>query len=178
MYNETDFESFNDTAGLQNITNSSMFWELFGPKYRLYIVGLLSSVSCIVPVIVLIRETSGNFFRWKVIDRFSMYTMVSDLMLYISHALYGVHTAFYARHFNRRISQLACSMHGLFNLESVLIQVCLSVATATIVACLVCRNRHLVLGRLDWRLSVPCCIPPLCVLVVAAGLEQIQQNKA
>lgn len=99
-------------------------------------------------------------------------------MLYIAHSSYGIHRTVYARRFGRPISSFACSIYGFLHLESVMIQVFMCLGTTIVVFCLICRNRHAVLGRFDWRLLVPCSIPTLGVLVVAAVTGQIQQNEA
>ena len=140
------------------------------------IVACLTVVSVAISFIILITIRQGkpsNFFKWKVVERFTVYATVCDLLMYAVQIVYDIHSAIIDGY---SLSRIACTIYGVFTYEFAISQVMLTVVTAIFVFVLLYRNRHLPLGRYDAILHLPVFGIPLVVLVVGAALGQIQPN--
>ena len=140
------------------------------------VVATLTFISVAISFVILItikRGKSTNFFQWRVVDRFTVYTTVCDLLFYAIQILYDIHLGINDGYTPSRI---ACKVYGVVTLEFGLSQIMLTVATAIFAFFLVYRNYHLSLGRYDMLLHTPVFGLPLTVLVIAAILDQIQPN--
>ncbi|CAG2232372.1 unnamed protein product [Mytilus edulis] len=131
-------------------------------------------ISSIV-LIYLIRSSKGNFFKWKVIERFNLYTVVCDLLFYAAQTAFGIHQgiAKYAR-----ITNLACSIYGILILEFAISQIFLSTVIAINAFNLVIRSRNLPLGKWDVFLLCPTIGIPLVELTTAAFFGKFSPNPA
>ena len=140
------------------------------------VVACLTVVSVAFSFIILITIRQGkpsNFFKWKVVERFTVYTTVCDLLFYAVQIVYDIHLAI---NDGFSLSSIACTIYGVFTYEFAMSQVLLTVVTAIFAFVLIYRNRHLPLGRYDAMLHLPVFGIPLVVLVVGAALGQMQPN--
>lgn len=179
MANASDSNGVLDSTIINNSNARLSFYDNdFGISYGKYLIVVLvvSTTCCILPVINLIRTKRGMFFAWKVIDRFSMYTMVTDLMFYFAQTLYGSMRMYFSLRYSQHLPQLQCTVSGFLLLSSANIQQLLNIGTALFVACLVLRNQHLNLGKYDWRLLLACIFPSLLTNLMAAFYDQFQAN--
>ncbi|CAG2232361.1 unnamed protein product [Mytilus edulis] len=129
-------------------------------------------VSSIV-IIYLIRSKSKNFFKWKVIDRFSLYTVVYDLLFYAVQSAFGIHQRF-GKYAN--INQLACSIYGVLTLEFAFAQIFLTITIAIYAFNLVIRSQNLPLGKWDVFILFPTIVIPLVELTTVAAFGKFSKN--
>ncbi|CAG2252040.1 unnamed protein product [Mytilus edulis] len=127
----------------------------------------------LVVIFSLIRSKTGNFFTWKVIDRFSLYTVLLDLFLYTTQTSYGIHQRFGK---STRINDLACSIYGILILEFAVAQVILCSAMAVYAFSLVVRNQNLNLGKWDSFIILPAIGATLTEFTVAAYFDKFSPN--
>ncbi|CAG2232369.1 unnamed protein product [Mytilus edulis] len=129
-------------------------------------------VSSIV-IIYLIRSKSENFFKWKVIDRFSLYTVVYDLLFYAVQSAFGIHQRF-GKYAN--INQLACSIYGVLTLEFAFAQIFLTITIAIYAFNLVIRSQSLPLGKWDVFILFPTIVIPLVELTTVAAFDKFSKK--
>ncbi|CAG2231336.1 unnamed protein product [Mytilus edulis] len=139
------------------------------------VITFCSIVISSIVLIVLLKTKKGNFFKWKVIDRFSLYTVICDILFYFSQTAYGTHD-WLERFLNREISKLECTIYGLFIMEFQLSQVILNATTAIYAFNLVMRSRNMPLGKWDAYLLCPAFGIPLVLLTIAAFFNQFERN--
>ncbi|CAC5391162.1 unnamed protein product [Mytilus coruscus] len=139
-------------------------------------VALCSIVFSIVIIVLLLRKSNGNFFKWKAFDRFTMYTVVCDLIFYAVLVAFIVHAGVQKETFNSSVSRLSCNVHGVLILEFGFCQLIFSVIMTVYVFNLVTKNRHISLGRFDFKLICPSFGIPLVILVTAALFGHVVQN--
>ena len=137
------------------------------------VVTSLTFISVAISFVILITITKGkatNFFQWRVVDRFTVYTTVCDLLFYAVQILYDIHLGI---NYGYTPSRIACKVYGVLTLEFGLSQILLIAVTVIFAFFLVYRNYHLSLGRYDLLLHTPVFGLPLAVLVIAVILDQI-----
>ncbi|CAG2236307.1 unnamed protein product [Mytilus edulis] len=139
------------------------------------VITFCSIVISSIVLIVLLKTKKGNFFKWKVIDRFSLYTVICDILFYFSQTAYGTHD-WLERFLNREISKLECTIYGFFIMEFQLSQVILNATTAIYAFNLVMRSRNMPLGKWDAYLLCPAFGIPLVLLTIAAFFNQFERN--
>ena len=168
----------NTTAG--NSSETVFYPRRFNCYFGCTIVAVtsVSVLTCIIVVIALLRSTSGNFFSWKVLDRFSMYNVAGDLLYYTAQIAYGVHHSVVGRLFARNPTGVSCTLHAILLFEFASAQIYLGLIMAIYAFVLIYFNRQISFGRYDYRLLVPLLILPLIVLVTAAFFDQYQPNIA
>ena len=164
----------NDT--LHNTSTSRGNWNAMPNVVGVTII-VITFTSIVVSSIVLtflIRSKTGNLFKWKIIDRFSLYTVIWDLLLYAAQTVFGIH-----QHFRNdmKFNELACSIYGVLVLEFAFSQIIFSTAMAVYAFNLVIRNRHMLLGKWDLFLLCPVFGFPLIMLTTAACFGQIAPNQ-
>ncbi|CAG2192806.1 unnamed protein product [Mytilus edulis] len=139
------------------------------------VITFCSIVISSIVLIVLLKTKKGNFFKWKVIDRFSLYTVICDILFYFSQTAYGTHD-WLERFLNIEISKLECTIYGVFIMEFQLSQVILNTTTAIYAFNLVMRSRNMPLGKWDAYLLCPAFGIPLVLLTIAAFFDQFERN--
>ncbi|VDI55815.1 Hypothetical predicted protein [Mytilus galloprovincialis] len=139
------------------------------------VITFCSIVISSVVVIVLIKTKKGNFFNWRVIDRFSLYTVICDILFYFSQTAYGTHD-WLEKLLNIEISKLECTIYGVLIMEFLLSQVILNTTTAMYAFNLVIRGRKMPLGKWDAYLLCPAFGIPLVLLTTSAFFNQFGRN--
>ncbi|CAG2212144.1 unnamed protein product [Mytilus edulis] len=139
------------------------------------IITFCSIVISSIVFIVLMKTKKGNFFTWRVIDRFSLYTVISDILFYFSQTAYGIHY-WLEKLLNIEISKLECTIYGVLIMEFLLSQVILNTTTAMCAFNLVMRDRNMPLGKWDVYLLCPAFGIPLVLLTIEAFFDQFGRN--
>ncbi|CAC5386572.1 unnamed protein product [Mytilus coruscus] len=140
------------------------------------VITFCSIVISSTVLISLMKTKNGNFFEWKIIDRFSLYTVICDILFYFSQTAYGTHNWLERRIPNLGIGKLECTIYGVLIMEFQLSQVILNTTTAIYAFNLVMRGRKMPLGKWDAYLLCPAFGIPLVLLTIAAFFDQFGRN--
>ena len=178
--NKSSLEGVLMNLTIGNSSEAGFYPVKFQPQFGYTIVAFTgcSVITCVIVMITLLKSSSGNFFKWSVVNRFSMYNAVGDLLFYIAQIAYGTHHAVVDRLYKRFPSGWSCSVHAISILEFAYAQIFLSIAMSVYVFYLVYSNRHISFGKYDYRLLLLVFGMPLSVLVTAAYYDQLQRNIA
>lgn len=139
-------------------------------------VAICSIVFSIVIIVLLLRKNNDNFSKWKPFDRFTMYTVICDLLFYGALVAFIVHATIQKETYNSSVSRLSCKVHGVLILEFGFCQLIFSVIMTVYVFNLISKSRHISLGRFDMKLICPSFGIPFVILVTAALFGQVVQN--
>ena len=160
-----------NTTMTSNVTKPNLETE----QKLMYLMSVLPFLSIVVSIVVIIRlarhQTSGtNFFKWKVIHRFTFYNVICDLFYSISKFAFSIQRIVF-----KSIPQyIVCSVYTMISFEFSYAQVFVALVMACYGCLLICKNRHLKLGRYDSWFLIPSFSIPAITFVLALIFGQIQ----
>lgn len=146
------------------------------PGNVIYIISAFTFGSVVVSVIVLTllcRQTSKHVCNWKVIERFTLYNVLSDLFYAISKFIFSIQVIV----FKNKPQYAICSVYTIITFEFSYSQIVVALVMATYGYVLICRNRHLPLGKYDFRLLVPTFGIPSITSALALYFQQIEVDE-
>lgn len=159
---------------MTNTNNSET--EVEPPGNVIYMISAFTFGNVVVSVIVitlLVRQTSKNVCNWKVIERFTLYNVLSDMFYAISKFIFSMQVIV----FKDKPQYAICSVYTIITFEFSYSQIVVALVMASYGYALICRNRHMSLGQYDYRLLVPTFGIPTITFALAMYYQQIEVNE-